>query len=167
LTDVRNSTTDELLAHAGRDPRPAGDDPVPSRGVTIVTCMDCRIDPYTLFGLKAGEVHLLRNAGGIVTEDVLRSLLLSQSLLETREVMVIQHTTCGLQAEEDELRRRVADAAGADPPWPLRAFTDVEASVRRQVAALRESPHLIETGAIRGFVYEVETGRLREVDGTS
>ncbi len=162
MSDLANSPIDEMLDHAQRNPCRGGDDPVPTRRVAIVTCMDCRIDPYSMLGLGSCEVHLLRNAGGLVTDDVLRSLALSQSLLETREIMVIQHTGCGLQGDEDDLRARVADAAGAEPPWPLGAFDDVEGSVRRQLEKLAESPHLVGRAA-RGFVYDVETGRLSEV----
>ena len=135
----------------------------PALRLSIVTCMDCRIDPFALLGLHLGEVHMIRNAGGIVTDDVLRSLTLSQSLLGTRETMVIQHTGCGLHGDEEALRDRVADATGAEPPWPLGAFGDVEQSVRAQLELLRSSPHLMGGATARGFVYEVETGRLREV----
>jgi carbonic anhydrase len=142
----------------------AGDLPAPpALRVAVVTCMDSRIDLFRVLGLHLGEAHIIRNAGGLITTDVLRSLTLSQALLGTREVMVIQHTGCGLIGDEDELKRRVAAATGAEPPWPLGAFEDVEASVRRQLAALRESEHLAGVESARGFVYEVETGRLREV----
>jgi carbonic anhydrase len=157
---------EDLLAHAERHAREFeanGAGPVPVRGVAIVTCMDCRINPYALLGLSPGDAHVIRNAGGIVTDDVLRSLALSQALLETRQILVIQHTGCGLEGDEADLRRQVAEAAGAEPPWPLGAFDDVEASVRRQVALLRGSPWLLGGESARGFVYDVETGRLREV----
>jgi carbonic anhydrase len=126
----------------------------PALKLAIVTCMDARIDPAALLGLRPGDAHVIRNAGGVVTDDVLRSLTLSQALLGTREVMVIQHTSCGLNGDEDELRASVREATGEDPGH-LHAFTDVEESVRASVRRLGE-------GA-RGFVYEVETGRLREV----
>ena len=157
---------DDLLRNAERYARvfTAGDLPVaPALKLAIVACMDSRIDLFRLLGLHLGEAHVIRNAGGLVTEDTLRSLTLSQALLGTREVMVIQHTGCGLHGEEERLRERVAEATGADPPWRLGAFDDVEASVRRQLQILRSTPHLVGVDRARGFVYEVETGRLRQV----
>ena len=135
----------------------------PALQLAIVACMDSRIDLFQLLGVGLGEAHVIRNAGGLVTDDALRSLALSQALLGTREIMVIQHTGCGLHGEEERLRARVAEATGAEPPWPLGAFDDVEASVRRQLDILRATPHLVGGDTARGFVYEVETGRLREV----
>jgi carbonic anhydrase len=152
---------DELLRNAeGHRADPELPAP-PALGVAILTCMDARIDPAALLGLRPGDAHVIRNAGGVVTDDALRSLILSQALLGTREVMVVQHTGCGLIGDEDELRASVAAATGTEPPGPLHAFTDVEESVRASVQKLRHSPHLGD--AARGFVYEVETGRLREV----
>jgi carbonic anhydrase len=135
----------------------------PAKGLAILTCMDVRIDPRELLGLNLGDAHVIRNAGGLVTDDVMRSLLLSQSLLGTREVYVIQHTGCGLNSGEDSLRARVAEAAGSEPPWPLGAFEDVERSVAEQLEILRTTPHLLEGRLYRGFVYDVGTGELREV----
>lgn len=158
---------DDLLRNAGRYARvfTAGGLPVPpALHLAIVACMDSRIDLFSLLGLHLGEAHVIRNAGGLITDDVLRSLTLSQSLLDTREIMVIQHTGCGLHGEEDAIRQRIAEAGGADPPGPLGAFTDVEASVREQLAILRDAPCLIGGDAARGFVYEVDSGRLREVE---
>jgi carbonic anhydrase len=166
LSGNPESHVDELLAHAGRHTRvftAGGLGAPPVLGVAIVTCMDSRIDLFRLFGLHLGEAHVIRNAGGIVTDDVMRSLTLSQALLGTREIVVIQHTGCGLIGDEDDLRRKVAEATGNEPPWPLGAFDDIEASVRRQVEVLHGSPHLLGGKSARGFVYEVETGRLREV----
>jgi len=166
LSGNPESPVDELLAHADRHTRvftAGGLKAPPALGVAIVTCMDSRIDLFRLFGLHLGEAHVIRNAGGIVTDDVMRSLTLSQALLGTRDIVVIQHTGCGLIGDEDELRRRVADATGSDPPWPLGAFDDIEASVRQQLEVLHASPHLLGGKSARGFVYEVETGRLREV----
>lgn len=162
------SPVDDLLRNAERYAAvfTAGELPVPpALRLSIVACMDSRIDLSALLGLRPGEAHVIRNAGGLVTDDVLRSLALSQSLLGTREIMVIQHTGCGLHGEEDALRGRVAEATGAEPPWPLGAFADVEQSVREQLALLRTTPHLMGGASARGFVYEVETGRLREVTG--
>jgi carbonic anhydrase len=166
LSDIQKTRVDDLVAYAQRQESvfTAGGLPAPpALAVAIVACMDSRIDMFRLFGLHLGEAHVIRNAGGIVTDDVMRSLTLSQALLDTREIMIIQHTGCGLIGEEDELRRRVADATGTEPPWELGAFTDVEASVHRQLEVLHDSPHLIGGKSARGFVYEVETGRLREV----
>lgn len=126
-----------------------------------MACMDCRIDLTALLGLRLGEAHIIRNAGGLVTDDVLRSLVLSQALLGTQDVMVVQHTGCGLHGDEAVLAARVAEATGEQPPWELGAFADVEGSVREQLDRLRAAPFL--TGDARGFVYEVETGGLREV----
>jgi len=157
---------DDLLRNAKRYSRvfTAANLPVePALELAIVACMDSRIDLFALLGLHLGEAHMIRNAGGLVTEDVLRSLTLSQSLLGTREIMVIQHTGCGLNGDERSLNDRVAVATGAAPPWPLGAFEDVEASVRRQLEVLRASPHLVGGAEARGFVYEVARGSLREI----
>jgi len=166
LADVSQSRIDSLLPNAERYARvfTAGDLPVPpALKLAIVSCMDSRIDLFALFGLHLGEAHMIRNAGGLITEDALRSLTLSQSLLGTREIMVIQHTGCGLHGEEDHLRSRVEEATGVEPPWPLGVFDDVDASVRRQLEILAEAPQLVGGDVARGFVYEVETGRLREI----
>ena len=168
MPDASGSHVDDLLRNAERYAGvfTAGELPVPpALELAIVACMDSRIDLSSLLGLHLGEAHVIRNAGGIVTEDVLRSLTLSQALLGTREIMVIQHTGCGLHGDEDSLRERVTRATGSEPPWPLGAFDDVEASVRRQLELLRSTDHLVGGDAARGFVYEVESGRLREVTG--
>ena len=157
---------DDLLRNADRYARvfTAGDLPVPpALELAIVTCMDSRIDVFSVLGLHLGEAHVIRNAGALVTDDVLRSLTLSQALLGTRDIMVIQHTGCGLHGEEDDLRRRVAEVTGTEPTAPLGAFADVDESVRRQLDILRAAPGLVRGESARGFVYEVETGRLREV----
>ena len=164
--ETKPSQIDDLLRNAERWSRvfTAGDLPVPpALKLAIVACMDSRIDLFAMLGLHLGEAHVIRNAGGLITEDALRSLTLSQSLLGTRDIMVIQHTGCGLHGDEEHLRGRVAEATGLTPPWPLGAFEDVEASVREQLAILRATPHLMGNDRARGFVYEVETGRLREV----
>ena len=160
------SPVDDLLRNAARYERvfTGGDLPVPpALGLAVVACMDSRIDLFALLGLHLGEAHVIRNAGGLVTDDVLRSLTLSQALLGTREVVLIQHTGCGLHGDERVLREQVAAETGVEPPGPLGAFADVEASVRRQLDVLRAAPQLISGDTARGFVYEVETGRLREV----
>lgn len=136
----------------------------PAREIAVLTCMDARLDPAALLGFEEGDAHVIRNAGGIVTEDVLRSLSLSQCVLGTREVMVIQHTRCGLLASSDKvLADAIERAVGVRPPFALESFEDLEAEVRGSLARLRGSPLLPHRDAIRGFVYDVETGRLREV----
>ena len=166
MPDDHVSHVDDLLRNAERYAAvfTAGELPVPpALRLAIVACMDSRIDLFALLGLHLGEAHMIRNAGGLITDDALRSLTLSQSLLGTREIMLIQHTGCGLHGDESSLRERVAAATGNEPPWPLGAFADVEHSVRSQLDKLRATPHLVGGNTARGFVYEVETGRLREV----
>ena len=160
------SHVDDLLRNAERYHRvfTGGDLPVPpALKLAIVTCMDSRIDLFALLGLHLGEAHVIRNAGGLVTEDVLRSLTLSQALLGTRDIMVIQHTGCGLHGNEDALRARVTEITGSEPPGPLGAFEDLSQSIRRQLARLRESPQLTGGDRARGFIYDVQTGQLSEV----
>jgi carbonic anhydrase len=135
----------------------------PARAVAVVACMDARMDVYRLLGLEPGDAHVIRNAGGVVTDDVLRSLAISQHVLGTREVVLVHHTRCGLQgADETAFADQVEQATGARPPWPMRAFTDVDDDVRESVRLVRESPYLIAP-EVRGTVYDVETGRLRVV----
>jgi carbonic anhydrase len=136
----------------------------PSRHLVVVTCMDARIDPLRAFGLDLGEAHVLRNAGGMVTEDVLRSLLISQRLLGTREVMVVAHSGCGmLQVRDEELAEEVAHETGALPPMPLGGMRDIDEAVRRSVAAVRDCRYLPHRDAVHGHVLDIDTGGLREV----
>lgn len=136
----------------------------PTRQLAVVTCMDARVDPAALLGLGPGEAHVLRNAGGVVTDDTLRSLCLSQRALGTREVLVVHHTRCGLEGLDDEAFAAEVEAdVGDRPPWPAQGFTEVASSVRRSVRRLADSPWLVDTTHIRGFVYDVDTGRLAEV----
>jgi len=138
----------------------------PSRPVVLVTCMDARIDPALALGLVPGDAHVLRNAGGLVTDDVVRSLAISQHALGTREVMVVQHTKCGMHGlDENALALRIEAAAGTPPNANVRfgAFTDLDTSVRASVARLRASSLLLHRDRIRGFVYDVDSGRVREV----
>jgi carbonic anhydrase len=126
--------------------------------------MDSRIDTFRIFGLRSGEAHILRNAGGLVTDDVLRSLVLSQRLLQTRAVLLMHHTNCGLHGtDEAALRAQIASETGAEPPYAFGAFTDLDEAVRRAILRVREHPALPHRDQVRGFVYEVETGHLREV----
>lgn len=135
----------------------------PQLHLAVLTCMDSRLDLFGALGLNLGEAHLIRNAGGIATDDSIRSLLLSQRLLGTRSVMVIHHTRCGLESfDEDELAAQLAVELGQRPPFRLGAYDDVDEDVRSTVAALQQSPFVSDT-EIRGFVFDVDDGALREV----
>lgn len=159
---------DELLRRNVDSPRPGTPTiitPVPSLHLTIVTCMDARIKVFDVFGLKHGEAHILRNAGGVVTDDIIRSLSISQRKLRTREVIVMQHTQCGLATfTEDEFKDELENDTGLRPTWSLETFRDVEASVRTSVARVRHTPFILHTDQVRGFVYDVCNGSLTEVD---
>ena len=157
-SDLLEAATEHARAFSASD-APA----VPRTGVAIVTCMDARIDPAALFGLTPGDAHVIRNAGGIVTDDVIRSLVLSQALLETSEILVVQHTQCGVNAREDELRERVAAATGAEATPRLGGFEDLDESVRASLGRLHSAAELPAGRNARGFVYDVDTGELREV----
>ena len=137
---------------------------IPSKHVAIVTCMDSRIDLFRIFGLDSGEAHILRNAGGLVTDDILRSLVLSQRLLQTREIILMHHTNCGLhRADEPGLRAAIQADTGKLPPYAFGAFEDIDKAVGAAIERVREHPFLPHRDRVRGFVYEVETGHLREV----
>jgi carbonic anhydrase len=136
----------------------------PARRIAIVVCMDARIDPARALGLEEGDAHVIRNAGGIVTDQEIRSLAISQRKLGTEEVMLIHHTRCGMLGFDDEaFAHELEEEAGQAPDWAAGGFDDVDADVRESVRRVRESPFLPHTDRVRGFVYEVETGRLREV----
>ncbi|MEV6910981.1 carbonic anhydrase [Amycolatopsis sp. NPDC051071] len=138
--------------------------PRPSLQVAILTCMDARIRVFEIFGLLQGESHVLRNAGGVVTDDMIRSLALSQRKLGTREVLIVQHTECGLSmVTEDDFKDELEEATGLRPTWAVEAFREVEDSVRRSVRRVRRSDFLPHTDSVRGFVYDVKAGRLSEV----
>jgi carbonic anhydrase len=164
------TATDELLeanaAHAGDH---AGDHAgglpgVPSRHVAIVACMDARLDVYRALGLGDGEAHVIRNAGGVVTDDVIRSLTVSQRKLQTREVVLVHHTKCGMATfADDDFVAEIERDCGSRPSWAPGAFPDTEQDVRDSVATVRDSPFLLHTDAVRGFVYDVDTGELTEV----
>ena len=139
----------------------------PLRRLAILTCMDARIDVEDALGLRVGDAHIVRNAGGLASADAIRSLVVSQQLLGTREVLVIGHTGCGLQgADEAAIRERISSATGTTTEIALGAFADLEAMVRDQVETLRREPALLDV-PVRGLVYDVATGRLREVAGVS
>lgn len=136
----------------------------PVKKVAVVTCMDARIDVHAMLGLGLGDAHVIRNAGGVVTNDVLRSLLLSQRLLGTEEILVIQHTSCGLHGlDEDAVRAEIARDTGNEPSFPFLGFEDLEDSVRTSIDKLSADPLLPHGSSARGFVYDVRTGRLTEV----
>ena len=142
-----------------------GSKPVrPARAVAIVACMDSRMPLFQMLGLEVGDAHVIRNAGGVITEDVVRSLTVSQHVLDTREILLVHHTECGLEATDDvSFADLVEQTTGRRPPWAARAFTDVDADVRESVRLVRECPYLL-SHEVRGTVYDVATGRLREVD---
>ena len=135
----------------------------PARAVAVVACMDARLPPLEALGLRLGDAHVIRNAGGVVTEDTIRSLTISQHVLGTRRIVLVHHTKCGLQgADETAFADQVEQATGARPSWSMRAFPDVDDDVRESVRLLRESPYLLSKD-IWGTVYDVATGRLRQV----
>jgi carbonic anhydrase len=141
----------------------AGMSSKPRRKVAIVTCMDTRIDLYAMLGIERGDAHIIRNAGGLVTDDVMRSLSASQRLLGTEEVVVIMHERCGLNGGSDDEFAQMLAADGARPGWRLGAFEDLEAALRQGLERLRSSPELIARDAVRGFIFDPDTGALREV----
>lgn len=141
--------------------------PRPRLGVAVVACMDSRIDVFRIFGLEAGDAHVIRNAGGVITDDVIRSLALSQRLLGTTEVVLVHHTGCGmLTFRDEELAEQIEAETGHRPPFALEAFADVDEDVRRSIARIEASPFVLHK-RIRGFVYDVDEGSLREVGSLS
>jgi len=161
------TANDELLAnneaYAARFDK--GDLPLPpARKLAIIACMDARLSPYAMLGLKEGDAHVIRNAGGVVTDDEIRSLAISQRLLGTEEVMLIHHTGCGmLTFSDDDFKRQIEEDTGIKPQWAAEAFGDLDRDVRQSIARIKASPFIPNKDHLRGFVYEVETGRLREV----
>jgi carbonic anhydrase len=137
----------------------------PARRLVVVTCMDSRLDVFAALGLREGEAHVLRNAGGVITDDVIRSLAVSQRRLGTREVMLVHHTDCGMQSlTDDGFRAELQEATGVAPAFAIESFTDLDADVRQSILRVRRSPFLLHRDRVRGFVYDVDTHRLREVD---
>jgi carbonic anhydrase len=161
------STTDELLAnneqYAAQFDK--GDLPLPpARKIAVLACMDARLNPYGILGLTEGDAHVIRNAGGVVTDDEIRSLAISQRLLGTEEIILIHHTDCGmLTFTDDEFKRSIQDETGIKPEWAAEAFGDLDEDVRQSIARIKASPFIPKKDSVRGFVYEVESGRLREV----
>jgi carbonic anhydrase len=160
------STTDELLRNNQEYAASfTGDLPMPpGRGVAVVACMDARLNVYALLGLREGEAHVIRNAGGVVTDDVIRSLTISQRLLGTREVILVHHTDCGmLTFKDDAVKADIEADTGVRPPFALEAFPDLDQDVRQSVARIKASPFVPHKDAVRGFVFDVKSGALREV----
>ena len=138
--------------------------PQPARKLAVVTCMDARLNLYGALGLSEGDAHVIRNAGGVVTADAIRSLAISQRLLGTEEIILIHHTGCGmLTFTDDEFRGAVEQDTGIKPEWAAESFSDLDSDVRQSIARIKASPFIPRKDSVRGFVYEVETGRLREV----
>ena len=161
------SITDKLLDNNARyaETFTAGQAPAPpARRLAVIACMDARLQPERILGLEIGEAHVIRNAGGVITDDAIRSLLISQRLLGTEEIILIHHTDCGmLTFTDDSVKRVVETETGIRPPFALEAFADVEDDVRQSIARIKASPFVPRKGSIRGFVYDVATGRLNEV----
>jgi carbonic anhydrase len=160
------SVTDELLANnetyaasfSGPLPLP------PAKHIAVVACMDARLNVYGLLGLNEGEAHVIRNAGGVITDDEIRSLSISQRLLGTREIILIHHTDCGmLTFTDDEFKADIFGEVGIKPPWSAESFSDLDTDVRQSIARITASPFIPHTDQVRGFVFDVATGRLTEV----
>ncbi|WP_063014064.1 beta-class carbonic anhydrase [Nocardia nova] len=162
------TVTDELLANnAEYAAQFSGPLPLPpSKHVAVVACMDARLDVYRVLGLEEGEAHVIRNAGGVVTDDEIRSLAISQRLLGTTEIILIHHTDCGmLTFTDDEFKRGIQDEVGIEPEWATEAFDDLDADVRQSIRRIEASPFVTKTTSLRGFVFvfDVGTGKLQEV----
>jgi carbonic anhydrase len=162
------NATEQLVENAERHAQERGGSALsspPKLKLAVVACMDARLNVHEILGLAPGDAHVISNAGGVVTDDEIRSLAISQHLLGTQEIVLIHHTDCGmLSFTDDEFADRLEEAAGQRPSWRAHSFPDLEADVREQASRLRESPFLAHTDSIRGFVYDVATGELTEVD---
>ncbi|MFE6776122.1 beta-class carbonic anhydrase [Streptomyces sp. NPDC057702] len=160
------TVTDSLVAANTRyaatfsDP---GMDARPVRQVAVVACMDARLDLHAALGLELGDCHTIRNAGGVVTDDIIRSLTISQRALGTRSVVLIHHTGCGLLSLTEDFRHEIEEEVGQRPAWAVEAFRDLDADVRQSMQRVRTSPFLLHTDDVRGFVFDVTTGLLREI----
>jgi carbonic anhydrase len=160
------SVTDELLANNARYTETfTGPLPLPpSKHVAVIACMDARLNVYGILGLNEGEAHVIRNAGGVVTDDEIRSLAISQRLLGTEEIILIHHTDCGmLTFTDDEFKKAIQDETGIKPEWAAESFPDLDADVRQSIARIKANPFVPKTDSIRGFVFDVATGKLNEV----
>ena len=160
------TATDELLANnesyaaAFQGPLPLP----PAKGVAVVACMDARLNVYAILGLAEGEAHVIRNAGGVVTEDEIRSLAISQRLLGTSEIILIHHTDCGmLTFTDDGFKKSIQDEVGIKPDWAAEAFPDLDEDVRQSIARIKANPFIPKKDSVRGFVFDVATGKLNEV----
>jgi carbonic anhydrase len=165
--EVIMSVTDEYLRNNAQYAESfAGPLPLPpSRQVAVVACMDARLNVYAILGLNDGEAHVIRNAGGVVTDDEIRSLAISQRLLGTQEIILIHHTDCGmLTFTDDDFKRSIQDDTGIKPEWAAEAFPDLEEDVRQSIARIKANPFLPRKDSIRGFVFDVATGKLNEVN---
>ncbi len=161
------SATDDLLQNASAYAASfdKGEVPLlPARKVAVLACMDSRMDLVGLLGLDLGDAHMIRNAGGVVTDDAIRSLAISQRMLGTREIVLLHHTDCGmLTFSDDEFKRSLLDETGIKPAWAVEAFDDLDEDVRQSLARIQASPFIPHKDSVRGFVYDVHTGELREV----
>ena len=161
------TVTDELLKNNAEFARnfSKGDLPMPpGKGLAVVACMDARLNVYALLGLEEGQAHVIRNAGGVVSDDVLRSLVISQRLLGTREVILIHHTDCGmLTFTDDQVKADIEAATGLRPHFALEAFSDLERDIRQSIARIKHSPFIPHKDSVRGFIYDVRSGALQEV----
>jgi carbonic anhydrase len=160
------SVTDELLTNnAAYAESFSGPLPLPpAKGVAVVACMDARLNVYGILGLHEGEAHVIRNAGGVITDDEIRSLAISQRLLGTREIILIHHTDCGmLTFTDDDFKRSIQDETGIKPEWAAEAFPDLDDDVRQSIARIKANPFVPHTDQVRGFVFDVASGRLNEV----
>ncbi len=161
------STTDDLLRNNERfaEGFDKGDLPLPpARKIAVVACMDARLNPYPILGLQLGDAHVIRNAGGVITDDEIRSLAISQHLLGTEEIMLIHHTDCGMLTFSDQdFANKLEAEVGQRPAWEARSFSDLDQDVRDSIQRIKDSPFVPRKDSVRGFVYEVETGKLREV----
>jgi len=161
------TVTDEYLANNARYAETlSGPLPMPpSSQIAVVACMDARLNVYALLGLSDGEAHVIRNAGGVITDDEIRSLAISQRLLGTREIILIHHTDCGmLTFTDDAFKQSIQDETGIKPPWAAESFSDLGRDVRQSIARIKASPFVPHKDAIRGFVFDVATGKLNEVN---
>jgi carbonic anhydrase len=161
------SATDEVLAnnqrYAAEFSNPGLPSP-PAKHLAVIACMDARLDVNRILGLQEGDAHVIRNAGGVVTDDEIRSLAISQRLLGTSEIILIHHTDCGmLTFTDDEFRSQLAQDTGVEPEWNAEAFRDLDEDVRDSIERITSSPFIPNKDSVRGFVYEVDTGKLREV----
>jgi len=160
------SATDEYLENNARyaagfnGPLPTP----PGKGAAVVACMDARLNVYAILGLQEGEAHVIRNAGGVITDDAIRSLAISQRLLGTHEIILIHHTECGmLTFTDDQFKQDIQDETGIKPSWAAEAFRDLDTDVLQSIARIKASPFIPHTDEVRGFVFDVATGRLTEV----